>query len=855
MLYRNIPIFSDSSITVLISLITFSLLIFTDNVYASGVLTHLTIASRAHIFLPDDIKSFYSSYLAGAFHPDAFYNCLDSDKAGEEAHWPPFLQTAVYIYRKKLQKPFLTPTDKRQALQLKAFIYGIFTHQIADVSWHSLHSFQGLLDELAIVDFEGDVQSAHTFLDTGGDFILLYKLFANTNESDKIELLKHLKQHWVYPKLDVVSIYNEMGYPIILPELDFCMKRGYAALTGELSTSTFKFEGFIKYFYEKSPHLHHVIDRYFYGGLNDIDHDIQLCLTNLNELFDTTKELPSNPWDVCPIFREHKISRDSLHMDVKKTITDKEQRLLIPTNEKRESHLGEIPFVETYKNNYINSSIIHISNENILKNKYKFLQLTSMVPYSQFGFSVSVGDFLGTDAGVCLAVGSPYEELNGSIYILPLADILKTPMTDKIHSIETGIKLTPNSYPENINVKSRSQKLQFPLTYGYTSININFFDIDYLIVSEPGTSKLYFYSKGVHILTLLSKPAIDEAGSYGEKQLGHILTVDYNTDDNIPDVIYGSKYTDVDYKFQRGKLNIIKGSVLSRLLILAEQNNINNRVPLSAFIDDLAVNEIQIPSIYIKNEEFEQFASNTGTNENDIFITINSIGSVLVFDKQTSILKFRISLDSLNSNERVKSNESGMFGQDFIITGSFKDVRWVLISHKANSIDECIHCGSLELFVYEDKSISHIATISLPSVEDNSFSYLGNNAIKYNPPTCSNDKTSNNDSTIIFISSEYYQDSRGAVFRVDLKPLLSKYIESQNDKGKIFEKLDFRIDTQKDTLILGQSDSGYSNFGHDLKLFTYEDSDYISVSMPLYGYNKLSFDTSCMIGRIGLYKL
>ncbi|GME82771.1 unnamed protein product [[Candida] boidinii] len=211
-----------------------------------------------------------------------------------------------------------------------------------------------------------------------------------------------------------------------------------------------------------------------------------------------------------------------------------------------------------------------------------------MVPYSQFGFSVSVGDFLGTDAGVCLAVGSPYEELNGSIYILPLADILKTPMTDKIHSIETGIKLTPNSYPENINVKSRSQKLQFPLTYGYTSININFFDIDYLIVSEPGTSKLYFYSKGVHILTLLSKPAIDEAGSYGEKQLGHILTVDYNTDDNIPDVIYGSKYTDVDYKFQRGKLNIIKGSVLSRLLILAEQNNINNRVPLSAFIDDLA---------------------------------------------------------------------------------------------------------------------------------------------------------------------------------------------------------------------------------------------------------------------------
>lgn len=852
MLYKMTPILNNISMTVP-TLLAFLLLIFTDSVYASGILTHLTIASRAHSFLPDDIKSFYSSYLAGAFHPDAFYNCVDSSEAGEEAHWPPFLQKAVYIYRKKIRKPFMTPTDKEKSLQLKAFIYGIFTHQIADVSWHSLHSFQGLLEELAVVDFEGDTQLAHSFLDTGGDFVLLYKLFANTNKSDKAELLKHLKQKWVYPKLDVVSIYNEMGYPIILPELDFCMQRGYAGLTGELSTSTFKFEGFIKYFYEKSPHFHHTMDHYFYGGLNDIDHDIQLCLNNLNELFDIKKELPSNPWDICPIFRERK-PKNKVPNNVE-TIYDEEQRLLIPKNEKRKSHLGDAAFVETYKNNNSSSSNIHISNENIMKGKYNFLQLTSMIPYSQFGFSVSFGSFLGSDAGPCLAVGAPYEELNGSLYILPLSDILKTPITDKIDSVETGIKLASNTYPENIKPQSRSQKLLFPLTYGYTSVSIKFFDIDYLVVSEPGTSKLYFYSKGIHILSLLSKEAIDEAGSYGEKQLGHILTVDYHTDDNIPDVIYGSKYTDVDYKFQQGELNIIKGSVLSRLLIIAEQKNMNSRVPLSAFIDDLAVNKIKIPSIYIKNEEFEQFASYTATNEKDIFITINSIGSVLVFDKFTSRMKFRISLDSLNSNERVKSSESGMFGQDFIITGTFKNIEWVCISHKANSIDECIHCGSLELFVYEDKSISHIATISLPSIEDNSFSYLGNNAVKYNPSTGSSDENSKDDSTTIFVSTEYYEDARGAVFRVDLKQLLNTYIESEIDKDKTFEKIDFKIDPETDIVILGQSDSGFSSLGHDLEIFTYENSDYLSVSMPLYGYNKLSSDTSCMIGRIGLYKL
>ncbi|GMF06657.1 unnamed protein product [[Candida] boidinii] len=218
-------------------------------------------------------------------------------------------------------------------------------------------------------------------------------------------------------------------------------------------------------------------------------------------------------------------------------------------------------------------------------------------------------------------------------------------------------------------------------------------------------------------------------------------------------------------------------------------------------------------------------------------------------------MKFRISLDSLNSNERVKSSESGMFGQDFIITGTFKNIEWVCISHKANSIEECIHCGSLELFVYEDKSISHIATISLPSNKDNSFSYLGNNAVKYNPSTGSSDENSKDDSTTIFVSTEYYEDARGAVFRVDLKQLLNTYIESQIDKDKTFQKLDFKIDPETDILILGQSDSGYSSLGHELKIFTYEDSDYLSVSMPLYGYNKLSSDTSCMIGRIGLYKL
>lgn len=95
---------------------------------------------------------------AGSFFPDAFYTCLGNSEAAEAAHWPPFLEAAVKFWKAKYGKE----SDSHEGrLSLKAFLYGAFTHQIADVSWHSLGVQQGMLSMLAANDFDGDTSSAH----------------------------------------------------------------------------------------------------------------------------------------------------------------------------------------------------------------------------------------------------------------------------------------------------------------------------------------------------------------------------------------------------------------------------------------------------------------------------------------------------------------------------------------------------------------------------------------------------------------------------------------------------------------------------------------------------------------------
>lgn len=101
---------------------------------------------------------------AGAFFPDAFYSCFNSSEVAEAAHWPPFLAAAVSYWKDKYEtNPNLDESSMYNRLALKAFLFGAFTHQVADVSWHSLGMQQGLLSMLAANEFDGNVSLAHGY--------------------------------------------------------------------------------------------------------------------------------------------------------------------------------------------------------------------------------------------------------------------------------------------------------------------------------------------------------------------------------------------------------------------------------------------------------------------------------------------------------------------------------------------------------------------------------------------------------------------------------------------------------------------------------------------------------------------
>lgn len=175
--------------------------------------THLIILARARTYFPRDINGYDRYMRAGAFFPDAFYSCGSNNAAAEAAHWPDFLATAVQHWKTKYghidwQHKNHDRKVIHKAMSLKAFIYGLFTHQVADVSWHSLGINQGLLDALAQIEFNRNIEKAHRsvhveraslnfpnikfrFLDTGGDLIMLDR-YGSSNWLRVDTLLQHL---------------------------------------------------------------------------------------------------------------------------------------------------------------------------------------------------------------------------------------------------------------------------------------------------------------------------------------------------------------------------------------------------------------------------------------------------------------------------------------------------------------------------------------------------------------------------------------------------------------------------------------------------------------------------------------
>ena len=102
-----------------------------------GMVVHMDVTERAlNSFKSADesynykqVLSKYHSYVqAGSPYPDWGYLC--ETPAGEDSHWPPFVEA----YKKYLLKTYTKGSEPYD--QLMAFLFGVESHIEADVLWH-----------------------------------------------------------------------------------------------------------------------------------------------------------------------------------------------------------------------------------------------------------------------------------------------------------------------------------------------------------------------------------------------------------------------------------------------------------------------------------------------------------------------------------------------------------------------------------------------------------------------------------------------------------------------------------------------------------------------------------------------
>ncbi|KAJ8312268.1 hypothetical protein KUTeg_009641 [Tegillarca granosa] len=118
------------------------------------------------------ISKHRDAFLTGSYYPDAFYGptCVNEKyhDVSEDTHWAPFLNATVN-YIRKLPQPWDESTEK-----LVVFMFGMVSHQTADILWHSLGIEQGFITTMANVNFHGVYQDSHTAADYGAETVNIY---------------------------------------------------------------------------------------------------------------------------------------------------------------------------------------------------------------------------------------------------------------------------------------------------------------------------------------------------------------------------------------------------------------------------------------------------------------------------------------------------------------------------------------------------------------------------------------------------------------------------------------------------------------------------------------------------------
>uniref|UniRef100_A0A8D1A971 Phosphatidylinositol-glycan-specific phospholipase D n=1 Tax=Sus scrofa TaxID=9823 RepID=A0A8D1A971_PIG len=230
-----------------------------------GISTHVEIGHRAleflhlqhgHINYKELLLEHQDAYQAGTVFPDSFYPSIcergQFHDVSERTHWTPFLNASVHYIRENYPLPWDKDTEK-----LVAFLFGIASHMVADISWHGLGIEQGFLRTMAAVDFHGSYSEAHSTGDFGGDVLSQFEFNFN-----------YLARHWYVPVEDLLEIYKKLyGQSVITKNaIVDCSYLQFLEMYGEMLAISKLYPTFSL----KSPFLVEQFQEYFLGGLDDM---------------------------------------------------------------------------------------------------------------------------------------------------------------------------------------------------------------------------------------------------------------------------------------------------------------------------------------------------------------------------------------------------------------------------------------------------------------------------------------------------------------------------------------------------------------------------------------------------------
>ncbi|XP_058686824.1 phosphatidylinositol-glycan-specific phospholipase D isoform X1 [Poecile atricapillus] len=275
------------------SVLLFILYHFCQSCIPCGISTHVEIAHRAlEFFIKHEgsvnyrqlLLSHQDAFQAGSIYPDAFYPPICKHgmfhDVSEDTHWTPFLKASIDYIRRNYPQPWEEATEK-----LVAFLFGIASHMVADISWHSLGINQGFLKAMGEIDFHGSYSEAHSVGDFGGDVVSQFELD-----------FSYLASSWYVPVKDLAAIYKEFYGKEIITEstiaectyLLFFELHGERLLVGKLFPT----------FASKSPFLVEKFNEYFLGGVDDMafwSNNIFELTSHMLENGTSDCYLPENP--------------------------------------------------------------------------------------------------------------------------------------------------------------------------------------------------------------------------------------------------------------------------------------------------------------------------------------------------------------------------------------------------------------------------------------------------------------------------------------------------------------------------------------------------------------------------------